>query len=78
LDLPPELKRRGLHNAFHASLLRVPVPNDDGRFPGQQIHHLMTSIGSESKAWEVERILSHMGTGKDSEFELKWKSGEHE
>ena len=29
IELPPELKRRGVHPVFHASLLRVHVPNDD-------------------------------------------------
>lgn len=29
LDLPAYLRQRGIHNAFHASLLRAHVPNDD-------------------------------------------------
>ena len=29
LDLPPELKQRGIHPAFHAHLLRLHEPNDD-------------------------------------------------
>lgn len=29
LNLPPELKRRGVHPTFHSNLLRVHVPNDD-------------------------------------------------
>lgn len=32
LDLPAELKQRGVHSAFHANLLRIHVPNDDQRF----------------------------------------------
>ncbi|OAX34377.1 hypothetical protein K503DRAFT_698858, partial [Rhizopogon vinicolor AM-OR11-026] len=35
LDLPSDLKQRGLHPAFHAHLLRPHVPNDDRRFPGR-------------------------------------------
>ncbi|KZV91302.1 hypothetical protein EXIGLDRAFT_593158, partial [Exidia glandulosa HHB12029] len=35
IDLPSELKARGVHPMFHASLLRIHVPNDDRRFPGR-------------------------------------------
>ena len=34
LDLTSDLKQRGIHPSFHASLLRVHHPNDDRRFPG--------------------------------------------
>jgi hypothetical protein len=35
LELPSPLKQRGLHDVFHASLLRIHIPNDDRRFPGR-------------------------------------------
>lgn len=35
LDLPSSLKQRGLHNVFHALLLRVHEPNNDRLFPGR-------------------------------------------
>jgi hypothetical protein len=35
LDLSAELRSRGVHDAFHASLLRPHWPNDDRRFPGR-------------------------------------------
>ena len=35
LDLPDHLKRRGIHDVFHASLLREHVPNNDRLFPGR-------------------------------------------
>nr|GAT47604.1 gag-pol polyprotein [Mycena chlorophos] len=60
LDLPSELKRRGNHPAFHASLLRIHIPNDDRRFPGRQISQF-TGIGDEDEhEWAVDRILSHL------------------
>jgi hypothetical protein len=34
IRLPPELKRRGLHPAFHSSLLQLHISNDDCLFPG--------------------------------------------
>jgi hypothetical protein len=33
VNLPPELKQRGIHPVFHALLLRIHIPNDDRRFP---------------------------------------------
>jgi hypothetical protein len=35
LELPANMKQRGVHDVFHASLLRVHIPNDDRRFPGR-------------------------------------------
>ena len=35
LDLPPHLKRWGVHDIFHSSLLRIHIPNDDCLFPGR-------------------------------------------
>jgi hypothetical protein len=75
LDLPNELKRRGLHNAFHASLLKAHVPSDDRRFPGRQLSQF-SGIETDPREWEVDRILSHSGKGKSAQFELKWKTGD--
>ncbi|KIM76330.1 hypothetical protein PILCRDRAFT_36651, partial [Piloderma croceum F 1598] len=67
LDLPSELKQRGVHPAFHASLLRIHVPNDDRRFPG--------SLGN-AEEWAVLHIESHHGKGVDALFEIVWKAGD--
>ncbi|KAJ7092369.1 hypothetical protein B0H15DRAFT_761095, partial [Mycena belliarum] len=75
LDLPSELKSRGIHPAFHSSLLRIHHPNDDRRFPGRQIPQI-TGFGEHTDEWEVDRVLSHAGKGSDSVFEIKWKSGD--
>lgn len=34
IELSDELKKHGINATFHASLLRIHVPNDDQRFPG--------------------------------------------
>lgn len=52
LELPSELKQRGTHAAFHASLLRIHVHNGDRCFPGHQLHHLL-DFGEPPKEWEV-------------------------
>lgn len=74
LDLPAELKQRGLHPAFHANLLRIHVPNDDRRFPGRQVHQI-SSLGN-SDEWAVSEILTHHGKGSDAMFKLLWKAGD--
>jgi len=35
IDLPARLKQRGVHNVYHASLMRIHHPNDDRLFPGR-------------------------------------------
>lgn len=73
LDLPSHLKRRGIHDVFHVSLLREHIPNDDRLFPGW----LDTQIGDTPEIegeWAVDRILSHAGSKADTIFEIKWKS----
>ena len=75
LDLPPHLKRRGVHDVFHSSLLREHIPNDDRLFPGRMDTQVGDTPETEGE-WVVERILSHAGARKDSVFEIKWKSGD--
>ena len=75
LDLPPHLKRRGVHDVFHSSLLREHIPNDDRLFPGRMDTQVGNTPETEGE-WVVERILSHAGARKDSVFEIKWKSGD--
>jgi hypothetical protein len=74
LDLPSELKQRGLHPSFHANLLRIHVPNDDRRFPGRQMNQIATLGNSEE--WAVSLINTHHGKGADALFELSWKTGD--
>ena len=75
LDLSKELKVRGLTNAFHASLLRPHLPNDDRQFPGRQYHQL-PGFGEQPCEWAVDQILSHIGKGADAEFEVQWSTGD--
>jgi hypothetical protein len=75
LELPAELKKRGIHDVFHSSLLRVHIPSDDRLFPGRQETQL--GYGPEvEEEWAVEEILSHHGTRGDILFEVKWKTGD--
>ncbi|KAJ3752801.1 hypothetical protein EV360DRAFT_5251, partial [Lentinula raphanica] len=73
LELPPDLKRRGIHDVFHASLLRIHIPNDDRLFPGRSYEQL---LGQDEGEWQVDRILTHKGNRGDAMFKILWKSGD--
>ena len=75
LELPRELKARGIYDVFHASLLRRHFPNDDRRFPGRQLHQL-PGLGHTLEEWSIDRILSHAGRGTDALFEIQWSTGD--
>lgn len=75
LELPEHLKRRGVHDVFHASLLREHLPNDDHLFPGRMDTQIGDTPDTEGE-WAVDRILSHAGSRTNSVFEIKWKSGD--
>ncbi|KAI0078734.1 hypothetical protein K474DRAFT_1563574, partial [Panus rudis PR-1116 ss-1] len=75
LQLSPELTTRGIHDAFHASLLRPHVANDDRRFPGRQLHQI-PGFGDNPTEWAVDRIISHSGKGVNAEFEVQWSNGD--
>ena len=75
IELPPHLKQRGVHDVFHASLLRIHVPNDDRLFPGRLFTQLNPGSENESE-WAVDKILSHSGSSLDAIFEVWWKAGD--
>ena len=68
LELPAHLKRRGVHDVFHSSLLRIHVPSDDRLFPGQMDTQIVNT--DEDDEWAVDRILSHHGLRVDASFEI--------
>ena len=55
LELPVHLKRRGVHDTFHSSLLRIHVPNDDRLFPGRMDTQFRASPDTEDE-WAVDTI----------------------
>jgi hypothetical protein len=60
---------------FHASYLRVHVPNDDQRFPGR-LDNQVAEFETQEREWAIDRILSHKGSRADAEFKVKWKAGD--
>jgi len=75
VEVPLSLKQRGIHDVFHASLLRVHFPNDDRLFPGRLDDQLESNDHSESE-WAVDKILNHSGSTDQALFEILWKAGD--
>ena len=75
IDLPSFLKQRGVHDVFHAALLRVHIPNDDRLFPGRLDSQINPENSTEPE-WAVDKILSHSGSKDDALFEVQWKAGD--
>ena len=75
IELPSHLKRRGVHDVFHSSLLRIHAPNDDHLFPGWMDTQLGDELDTE-KEWAIELIWSHTRLVEESIFEIEWKSGD--
>ncbi|PBK72207.1 hypothetical protein ARMSODRAFT_882035, partial [Armillaria solidipes] len=55
LELPASLKSRGIHNVFHALLLRIHILNDNHLFPGHAENQIGLMKDSNSK-WAVDQI----------------------
>ncbi|KAF9486668.1 hypothetical protein BDN71DRAFT_1405799, partial [Pleurotus eryngii] len=72
VELPTRLRQCSVHDAFHASLLCVHVPNDDHLFPGR----LDNQISEDEGVWAVNRILSHHGSWMEATFKIEWTSGD--
>ncbi|KAI0352627.1 hypothetical protein OH77DRAFT_1358058, partial [Trametes cingulata] len=75
VDIPSNLRRRGVHDVFHSSLLRIHEPNDDRLFPGR-LETQVAEFDDRDDEWAIERIVSHRGPGKTSIFEALWRSGD--
>jgi transposase InsO family protein len=75
LDLPAELRSRGVHPVFHTSLLRPHVPNDDRRFPGRELRQL-SAFERAPKEYLIDKIVDHYGKGKEALFKVVWRSGD--
>ncbi|KAF8761933.1 hypothetical protein RHS01_00159 [Rhizoctonia solani] len=75
VELPDDLKRRGIKPIFHASLLKPHVPYEDRRFPGRNYKQI-ASLEADDDEWAVERIGGHRGKGNNAMFEIVWQSGD--
>ena len=53
VDLSRNLKRCGVHDVFHSSLLRIHEPNDDRLFPGR-LDSQVTELEDRDNEWVIE------------------------
>ncbi|GJE98499.1 polyprotein [Phanerochaete sordida] len=75
IRLPDDLKRRGIHPRFHASLLRRHEPNDSELFPHRDTQ-VFYDLGSPDDAeYLVDEIVGHEWRGKEILFQVKWNVG---
>jgi hypothetical protein len=77
IELPPRMKQRGVHDVFHASKLRIHIPNDDSLFPGRSDNQVWEYDGEGIESeFAVEKIITHRGSGHNAKFELFWRDGD--
>ncbi|OCH83805.1 hypothetical protein OBBRIDRAFT_696788, partial [Obba rivulosa] len=75
LNLPVGLRKRSIHDVFHASLLRVHEPNDDRLFPGR-LENQVFDLEDPENEWAIDKFIGHQGSGDSTIFEALWKSGD--
>ncbi|PCH33279.1 hypothetical protein WOLCODRAFT_46209, partial [Wolfiporia cocos MD-104 SS10] len=75
VDLLSSLRRRGVHDVFHVSLLRMHEPNDDWLFPGRLASQI-SELEDQDSEWAINKLTSHIGSGLDSVSEAVWKSSD--
>ena len=76
LDLPEDLRKRGIHPTFHVNLLRRYEPNDVNLFPHRDTHVLYDLGDSDEVEWYVDELIGHRWSGKSLEFQVKWTLGD--
>ncbi|KAF8071827.1 hypothetical protein FPV67DRAFT_1447308 [Lyophyllum atratum] len=69
------MRQRGIHDVFHASLLRIHKPNDDRLFPGRLDTQIVETTEHEGE-WAADKIVAHRGTKTSAMFEVLWKAGD--
>ncbi|QRW20521.1 Transposon Ty3-I Gag-Pol polyprotein [Rhizoctonia solani] len=76
VELPHNLKQRGIKPIFHALLLKPHVPYEDCCFPGRNYKQI-ASLEANDDEWAVEQIGGHCGKGNNAMFEIVWQLGDH-
>ncbi|KAF8666246.1 hypothetical protein RHS04_09700 [Rhizoctonia solani] len=75
VELPEDLRRRGIKAIFHALLLKPHIPYKDRRFPGRNYKQIALLEADDDK-WAVEKIVGHRGKGSNAVFEIVWQTGD--
>ena len=76
LELPEELKSRGIFPTFHVNLLRPHQPNDSVMFPNRETRVFYDFGVPDDAEWVVEDIIAHRWEGRSVKFLVKWSLGD--
>jgi hypothetical protein len=75
LAMPAELGSCNIIPVFHASLLRIHIPNNDQWFPGRSAGQV-TGLGDAPVEFHVWKTISHFDSRKFAWLELLWQTGD--
>jgi hypothetical protein len=75
LELPDDLRIRGIHNNFHVQLLRPHTANDERLFPNRPASKEY-DFGTGTSENYVDEILDHRLHGRRLELLIQWTSGD--
>ena len=76
LELPQELKKRGIFPKFHSSLLRPFVDSDEQLFPHREPKRFYDFGMPDETVWLVDDIVGHQWNGEEVVFQVQWNLGE--
>ncbi|KAI0070792.1 hypothetical protein K474DRAFT_1577354, partial [Panus rudis PR-1116 ss-1] len=76
VELPEELRKRGIHPKFHASLLRPCVGNDEELFPHREPWMFYDFRMPDDREWLVDSIIGHQWNGNKILFHVQWNLGD--
>jgi transposase InsO family protein len=75
LELPDDLRKRGIHNNFHVQLIRPHIPNDNNLFPNR-LAASEYDFGAGTDEKYVDEIMDHRVVGRRLELLLLWTTGD--
>ncbi|KAJ3474262.1 hypothetical protein NLI96_g12559 [Meripilus lineatus] len=76
LELPNELKARGIHSRFHVSRLKPFVANDNRLFPRRDPKVFYDYGMPDDTEWLVDDIVGHQWNKNKLQFHVKWNMGD--
>ncbi len=76
LDLPPDLRARGIFPTFHVSRLRRHEPNDEQLFPSREAGVFYDFGTDPEQEFLVDDIVAHEWRGNTVHYLVQWDDGD--
>ncbi|TFK79063.1 hypothetical protein K466DRAFT_473700, partial [Polyporus arcularius HHB13444] len=76
LDLPPDLRARGIHPKFHVERLRRHEPNDTKLFPSRDVGVFYDFGQDPEQEFLVDDIVAHQWNGNTVQYLVQWDDGD--